>query len=537
MNILGLNGYAGADHDPSAALLIDHDLVAAVEQERLTRVRHAPGQQPLDAAAQVLKIAHLTANDIDIVAHGWHPRRLGLGVREDAEAERIRNDFHAAGLPLRSDTRIVFVEHHIAHFWSAYPFIPAGVDRTVVDGLVLDGAGESTAGASFRGHSSELTRRWHLHFQASLGLAYEAATRLLGFSHGEEGKTMGLAAYGRPGCVVPAPPDHRFDGVLPDLDDREALRRHARAEVLRYRPLLPAGASFNDRADFAFGTQQMLEQTVLRYLAEIRDPAPVLILSGGVALNCTMNGRIAAWCRERGIALVVPPAANDAGVAIGAAVAVSEQPHLCRTPTDALLGPDQPAASAIDRLRTLDTRVRDSNPHDLAETLAGGAVVGWMTGRAEFGPRALGARSILAGTASTALRDLINVRKGRESWRPLAPSVLADDWSAYFSGTPSPHMLIAAEVQLTRRRALAGVAHVDNSARPQSVPADSSAYARLLEAVGQTSGTPALTCTSFNPAGQPIVHTIDQALHAAELMGLDALAGDGWYLPLTKEKR
>lgn len=539
MIILGLNGYAGADHDPAAALVIDDTLVAAVEEERITRVRHAPGRQPLRAAAEVLAVAGVTASEIDVVAHGWRPDVLGLATGQQQETQRIRSEFERAGLALRRKTRVEFVEHHVAHFWSALPFIPDGVNRAAVDGLVIDGAGESTSGALFQLRDGQLDRSWHLTHGSSLGLAYEAVTRLLGFGRGEEGKTMGLAAYGRIGlCPLPPPPDERFHGALPALKQRGDLDAHARAEFLRYRPSLPAGASFNERADFALGAQQMLELRVLEYLEELADLAPVVVLSGGVALNCTMNGRVARWCQERGSTLVIPPSANDSGVAVGAAVAASEEPSRCRSPVGALLGPERRVGTTVDELRGAGATVEVGTTVAVAELLAGGAVVGWLAGRAEFGPRALGARCLLASPDSTAIRDLVNVKKGRESWRPLAPSVLDVSWADCFSGTPSPYMLVVSDVRLQRRRQLAGVTHADNSTRPQFVPSDGSPYAGLLAAVGESAGgVAALTCTSFNVGGQPIVHTSEHALEAARQMGLAALAGDGWIIRLNGSGR
>ncbi|MEV0289161.1 carbamoyltransferase C-terminal domain-containing protein [Kribbella sp. NPDC050820] len=533
MITLGVNGWSGADHDAAAALVIDGSLVAAVEEERIVRARHAPGRRPLGAVAEVLAIAGITAADIDVVANGWWPDALGLPTGNEAEREAIRAGLATAGLELRPEARIEFVEHHVAHFWSSIPFIPDDLSRASIDGLVLDGAGESTSGALFRLQDGDLRRVWHLSYRSSLGLAYEVATRLLGFGPGEEGKTMGLAAYGRAGLrTLEPPPDVRFDGPLPTLGSRSELSGHLRAELGRGYRLLNRDASFNERADFAQAAQQMLEHRVLSYLDEIADPAGVLVLSGGTALNCTMNGEVARRCADLGITLVVPPAANDAGVAIGAAVAVSARQAECRNRLGAQLGPELLPGAIVDELHGNGAIVSAADPPTLAKRLQAGQLIGWVAGRAEFGPRALGSRAVLADPGPAAIRDLVNVKKGRESWRPLAPSVTSDGWSECFEGVPSPYMLVAARVRADRRRQLAGVTHVDNSVRPQVVPDDGTAYAELLASVGVQTGLPCVTCTSYNPAGQPIVHTVQDAHDAAIQMGLDAMAGDGWVVSL-----
>lgn len=535
--VLGLNGFAGADHDPAAALVMDDVLVSAVEEERLSRVRHAPGSQPMAAARAVLDIAGLTTRDVDVVAHGWHPAALGTGNSVASEVQRIRAAFAAAGLALRPDCSIEFVEHHVAHFYSGIPFVPEGLPTAVIDGLVLDGAGESTAGARFRLDRTGLAKVWNLGVKGSLGLTYEAATLALGFGRGQEGKTMGLASYGRPAArtSVGAPPDDRFPGDIPVLGDRGELRTHHRSLILQFRSLVPRGASFNHRADLALGVQSMLEERVLALLEEIREPAPVLILAGGVALNCTMNGRLTAWCRANGVTLVVPPAANDAGVAAGAAVACSGAPAACRSRVGAALGRGFTPAEIVDRLRPLGAEVRDGDPDRLAVRLLEGAFCGWFEGRAELGPRALGRRSVLTRPDDAITRDRLNVTKGREAWRPLAPSIRAEDFAAAFDGSPSAYMLVASQVRAATGGRLDGVTHVDNSARPQSVDRDREpVYADLLDRVGAATGIGCVTCTSFNVAGEPIVGTPEDAWNAGRRMGLDLLAGDGWQIDLRR---
>lgn len=531
MITLGLNGFAGADHDASAALVIDDRVVAVVEEERLNRRRHSPGDQPLLAAAEVLSIAGVGAADIDAVCHGWRPEALGLGLSEQSEADTIRAALAKAGAALRPGTPVTFLEHHLAHFWSGVAFAPPQA-RGAIDGLILDGAGESTAGALFRLRDGQLSHEWNVGLSGSLGLLYETATAALGFSTGEEGKTMGLASYGRQETMdkVPAPPDDRFAGPIPALADRNEIRRQYRVLLRQMRDLVPAGASFNQRADLALGVQQAVEAQIMAFLSEITSPAPVLVMAGGVALNCMINATVAHWCASHGGALVIPPPAGDGGIAIGAAISVAADPAAC-TAESPFLGRDFTPALIADQLGALGVQVSPMSPAELAAALVErGQLCGWFEGRCEVGPRALGKRSILSRADSARVRDRLNVIKGRESWRPLAPSVLAAEFEASFLGTPSPHMLINAAARPSAMKPLGGVIHVDNTARPQVVTGAmaSGPYGQLLSAIGELTGHAAITCTSFNPGGQPIVYSPQDALAAARQMGLDLLAGDGW---------
>lgn len=532
MIALGLNGFAGADHDASAALVIGTRVIAAVEEERLNRRRHSPGDQPLLAVPEVLSIAGVDPRDIDIVVHGWQPAALGLGLTEREVSEHVRTALAGAGVPLPPRTPVVFVDHHLAHFWSGVAFIPPGVPRSAIDGLVVDGAGESTSGALFRLRDGQLEKAWNLGIVGSLGLLYEAATAAIGFRRGEEGKTMGLASYGRRETmdVVPAPPDDRFSGPIPRLDDRDEIRRHLRECQIRMRSIRPAAASFNERADLALGVQHAVEAQIMSFLAEIPGPSPALVMAGGVALNCAINATVAQWCADHGSTLTIPPPANDGGIAIGAAVAVSADPAAC-VADSAFLGRGYQPGEIVSRLSALGAVTRDVSPAEVAGYLVDQDLLcGWFEGRAEVGPRALGKRSVLARADSSRARDRANVIKGRENWRPLAPSLLGSEFTASFSGVPSPYMLINCSASAAAMRPLAGVIHVDNTSRPQVVDGilDGGPYAALLKEIGNRTGHSVVTCTSFNPAGQPIVYTPEDAYQAAVQMGLDVLAGDGW---------
>jgi carbamoyltransferase len=535
---LGLNGFAGADHDAAAALVVDGRLVAAVEEERLNRRRHAPGDRPVMAVPEVLRIAAVAPADIDIVCHGWRPGALGRGLTERSESETIRTALAAAGVTLRDSTPVVFTDHHLAHFWSGVPFLAPGAAASSVDGLIVDGAGESTSGALFRLRSGQVEKVWNLGIGGSLGLLYEATTVAIGFRPGDEGKTMGLASYGRPQTMdqIPAPVDDRFTGPLPALADGNAVRRHHRALLVAMKSAARGGTSFNRRADLSLGVQAVLESRIMAFLRELTEPAPTLIMAGGVALNCSVNATVAEWCRQRGVALVIPPPANDGGIAIGAAVSVSPDPAACRADS-AFLGRGYETAEIIGRLTALGAVPRELSAGDLADGLVERDLIcGWFEGRSEVGPRALGKRAIVSRTDSVRLRDRLNVIKGRESWRPLAPSVLPDEFHSSFTGVPSPHMLINCTATEAAMKPLAGVIHVDGTVRPQVVdgPMAAGPYADLLTEMQKRTGHAAVTCTSFNVGGQPIVYSPDDAYEAAVAMGLDLLAGDGWCVDVPR---
>jgi carbamoyltransferase len=524
MNILGLNGYFNADHDAGAAIVMDGVVVAAVEQERLARRKRAVGLPPGQAVGEVLALAGISARDVDVIAYPWNPVPLGLDA--EAEAAVIRGSLCSADTPLRPDVPVRYVDHHTAHAWCGLAYLPPERRADVVV-LTLDGSGESTAGAGFRFRNGVLTREWHLSLESSLGIFYEAATAAIGFGWGEEGKTMGLSSYGRPEPIerLPTFPDDRFTGDLPALGaDYESLVVKATAEIS---PLVE-GATFMQLADVAAGAQAVLEHRIRSLIADYQPPPPEYVLAGGTALNCVANGKLAAELAAADVGLTVPPPANDSGIAIGAAVAIASELTVPRGSAGAFLGRQFSTAEIAHELPGAVECTTDSLAALLFEQ---DAAIGWFDGPAEIGPRALGGRCVIARPDSVRVRDRINVSKGRETWRPLAPSVTIAEFNRSFRGEPSPYMLKAATVLPAARPRLAGITHADGSARPQVVPAGT-AYAGLLAAVGRASGTEAVICTSFNVAGEPIVYRPREALRSARAMNLDAIAGDGWMLPL-----
>jgi len=535
--IMGVNGFPGVGHDAAAALVVDGQVVAAVEEERLLRAKRAFGHPPLKAIDEVLRIAGLHVTDVEIVTYPWLPSAMGV-AQTDVEAV-LRGWFAAGHASSHSSPEIRFVEHHLAHAWSGLAFVPGGIRSQRVGVLVLDGSGESTGGACYI-YDGEPILKWRLAQSSSLGIYFEAVSYYLGFPWGEEGKTMGLASYGRDlSLPVPALPDDRTDAPLPVRGAQEVSPRHVHESyrmhfIDAFRSLHGDHLSFNRRADIALAAQRVVGRRIERYVTELLDGIDVLVLTGGIALNCTINAEVAALCGSKGVRLVIPPPASDTGVALGSALAGCPDPGSVTPLPDPFLGRSFEPASLVRELQDPGASVSKISTEELASALLDGSMIcGWFEGRAEIGPRALGKRSIIARPDSAKVRDRINLVKGRESWRPLAPSVTPAEFDRSFAGsTPSPHMLIAATVSPGAAGRLQGVIHVDDTSRPQVVK-EPGPYRDLLTMIGALSGTEAVICTSFNQAGEPMVYTPADAIQSARAMGLDLLAGDGWCIRLT----
>lgn len=526
--IVGVNGQDGSGHDACATLVVDGRVVASVEEERISRIKRGRGCSPCGAIAEVLAIGGLTLADVDAVAYPWDPRLAGSG---DEEARHMV----AGWLPGIARDSIHFVPHHKAHAFSGIPFIPEVSEQSSARVLVLDGSGESGGGEAFNWDGGTLSGLFALSTSSSLGIYYEALTRYLGFSWGEEGKVMGLSSYGRDRGLEAPPPEVELlasrDGCSPLTGT--AYENMVRTVAESFHKAFGDLVTFNDRADAAYACQEAVAQKVFSLAEAALGSADTLVYVGGVALNCAINGRLAQKLKERGVRLLVPPAANDSGTALGAAIALAVQMGDAVAPASAYLGRSIDAQHAEKALGASGVHVKAATSDQLAEALVENDwVVGWLDGGAEIGPRSLGARSIIARPDSVRVRDRVNFTKGREAWRPLAPSISSDAFHDNMIGVPSAYMLHACRVRDAAQERLAGVTHVDGTSRPQTVDAGS-AYWELLEAVGKASGSPSVLCTSFNRAGEPMVYSVDEAFTAARAMGLDALAGGGWIASLA----
>lgn len=518
--VLGINAVF---HDPAAALVVDGSTVAAAEEERFTRRKHgkpcvpfSTWEVPEQAAAWCLAAAGLSPADVDAVAYSYEPRLLEPVEDLTADAwEPLRTlfaaragSFLASALPGLDPARVIHVPHHVAHAASAH--LAAPFDDSSV--LVLDGRGETGSHLAGRARSGELEVLAAQSLPHSLGLLYEEATEHLGFRRSsDEYKVMALAAYGDRRryaaefrrLVMPTGDGGFHVGAVP-WDELVPRRR--------------AGGTLDAaHADLAAALQCRLEEVLLdlaRWLHG-RTGDRVLTMAGGVALNCVANARLAdegpfdhVW---------VQPAAGDAGTALGAALAVAHSlGDRCLPMTTAALGREWREAELEELLQAAELRYE--RPGDLAdvtaEALADDAVVGWFEGRSEYGPRALGHRSLLVDPRRPENLQRMNAVKGREEFRPVAPIVLADRAPAIFEGVfPSPYMLFVHRVRDEWRDRVPSVVHVDGTARVQTVdPATEPLLADVLRRFEARTGVPVLVNTSFNTAGRPMVDDPREAL-------------------------
>jgi carbamoyltransferase len=571
MRILGISAYY---HDSAAALVVDGRIVAAAQEERFSRTKH-DARFPEHALRYCLAAAGLGLGDLDRVVFYDKPflkfERLletyvafapkGFGQFVNAMPVWIKEKLFQKtelGRHLREFVpdfdytgRLLFSEHHLSHAASA--FYPSPFESALI--LTMDGVGEWATTSVMKGEGNRITPLKEIHFPHSVGLLYSAFTYFTGFKvNSGEYKLMGLAPYGRPvyadlirDKLIDLHADGSFHLNMEYFNYCTGLTMtNRRFDRLFGRRPRPAEADITQSdMDIAASIQLVTEEIVLRLARHLRQEYGLahLCLAGGVALNCVANGRL---LRERIFdGLWIQPAAGDAGGAVGAALVGyhlhAERP---RTPVkrDAMrgsyLGPefaDTDIAARLDRVGARYQRLDENALLDAAaQALASEKVVGWFQGRMEFGPRALGGRSILGDPRSAKTQSVMNLKiKYRESFRPFAPSVLREDVGEYFElDVDSPYMLLVAPIAETRRKRLSAedrekfgiellnvpksdipaVTHVDYSARIQTVHADTNPrYHRLIGRFKQLTGYGVVVNTSFNVRGEPIVCTPEDA--------------------------
>jgi carbamoyltransferase len=540
--VLGLSG--GYGHDPAAALVHGSTIVAAAEEERFTRRKHAFGQIPVHAASYCLAAGGIGIEDVDCVAIAWqpeHPPPWPTKLHEDLLSHAF---FRGGRRP-----PVEIVSHPLAH--ATVAFRSSGFENAAV--LIVDGQGDGISTTLAHGTPDGVSLLERYGIEDSLGFFYWALTTHLGWEWGEEGKVMGLAPYGRNDGGPDAfslRPDGYSARVRPEPAEghwrrgratfeawRRFLEEHHgapastryRQDPLTQRPRRTIELSDRERDVAAWGQGQL--ERAMCHLARIvveRTGSPNLVLGGGTAYNCSVNGRLRA---EPGVAdLYVFPASGDAGTSVGAALAVAApagRPSANGRLDHAALGPgfDDEDVARLLRESNIPARRADDVCSETAALLAAGRVVGWFQGRMELGPRALGNRSILASPLRAETRDRVNAVKGREAWRPLAPSLLADAAADYLvDPRPAPFMLTATGVRKDQRDRIPAVVHVDGSCRPQTVDRDAgSRYAELLARVGEQTGVPVVLNTSFNIGDEPIVLSPRDAIRSFFASGLDAL--------------
>ncbi|HKP19178.1 MAG TPA: carbamoyltransferase C-terminal domain-containing protein [Gaiellaceae bacterium] len=559
--ILGLNAYHG---DAAAALVVDGELVAAAEEERFNRVKHCAGF-PAQAAAWCLADAGLAAADLDHVAigrdpkanlghkvlrtllHGTSPRYLKARLENAARVRDVRAELAAAlGADVRAELHQV--EHHQAHVASAF-FVSPFDDAAV---LSVDGFGDfaSTMLAEGRGSSFRVLER--VLFPHSLGIFYTAITQWLGFpKYGDEGKVMGLAPYGTPRFVEGMRRVVRTKGDLFELGLEYFLHDKEGVDMTWDEGTPAIGRLFSERLEETFGParepgaeltslhedvaaslQAVLEEAYLHLVRALweRTRIPRICLAGGVALNAVANGRIRPETPFEDV--FVQPAAGDSGIAVGAAYHVWNQ-ELGRprgfVMEHAYTGPaygDDECTAALAAAGLEGEPVEDGTLFsEVAERLAAGDVVGWFQGRMEFGPRALGNRSILADPRRPDMKDILNARiKHREPFRPFAPSILAEATGGWFEQEySSPYMVLVYKTRPEKRELVPAVNHVDDTGRLQTVTETANPrYYRLIAEFERVTGVPILLNTSFNE-NEPIVMTPAQAVETFRKTRMDLL--------------
>lgn len=541
--VLGINAVF---HDPAAALIVDGHLVAAAEEERFTRIKHgklavpfSTWELPEQAVRWCLAEAGLQPGDVDIITYSYDPSLLDPGgdtpgptepsTPEDVTAhdwEPLRTlyvrkapSFVESAFPGIDGSRLCYVRHHVAHAASAYlaaPFRDGAV-------LVLDGRGEVASHLAGRITDGELEVLRTQELPHSLGLMYEDLTVHLGFQRSsDEYKVMAMASYGKPVHL------ERFRRAVRTTGDGGF-----HVDPIPWDQLAPgrrAGEAWNaSHADLACSVQRRLEEVLLELAGWLHDQTGEanLSMAGGVALNCVANSRLAAdGPFER---IWVQPAAGDAGTALGGALyaagRLGERPPPLRT---AALGRDWSDAELESWL--LRAGIAFERPADLAaaaaDVLAANGIVAWFQGRSEYGPRALGHRSLFANPGHPDNLNRMNAIKGREQFRPVAPMVLAERAAEIFDGPlPSPYMLFTHLVRQTWRERIAAAVHVDGSARAQTVDAGTEPLVhRLLQAVDERTGVPVLINTSLNTAGRPMVDDPRDALECFGSAPVDVLA-------------
>ncbi|WP_437896079.1 carbamoyltransferase family protein [Sorangium sp. So ce124] len=527
-------------HDAAAVLLEDGNVVAGVEEERLTRIKHT-NKAPLSAIRACLDVAGIGPEDVDrwvfssaeesvdrAMLFRWHQNtKLKSPVPARAAIQGLFERHLGFELP---PDRLEFVHHHTGHAMSA--FGTAGFESSLV--VTWDGLGDGLSGTVWTGRGHELTKLTSYTEKASLGKLYVNAIRFLGYEIFDEYKVMGLAPYGDPARYR-----RLFDPLCTLKPDGEYDVHLERLMVL-FQVCQPRGRGeefAQEHKDLAASLQETLERIAFHILEHWRRETGErrVCLAGGVAHNCTLNGKIL----RSGLfdEVFVQPAAHDAGCALGAALTVHarhRQPDVFKRLGHVYWGADIGAGDAIGaELRRwgdwVDHVKLDRTAERAAELLARGKVIGWVQGRSEFGPRALGNRSIIADPRPASNKRIINeMVKKREDYRPFAPSVLEERIEDYFlvpgQQKRLPYMNFVVEVKEHARAALGAITHVDGSARIQTVSRDENRrYWELIKAFGDITGVYVLLNTSFNNNVEPIVDSVHDAIVSFLTTKLDHL--------------
>ena len=597
MKILGISAYY---HDAAACLIVDGEIIAAAQEERFTRIKH-DSKFPINAMHYCLTEGKISSKDVDHVVFYDKPflkferlletylafapkgfksfaESLPLWLKEKIFQKTVITNAlkDLWGKDVNWEEKLLFSEHHLSHAASA--FFPSPFARAAV--LTMDGVGEWTTTSLALGDGNKLSVIKEIHFPHSIGLLYSAMTYYTGFKvNSGEYKVMGLAPYGEP-KYVKLIKDHlidiKEDGTFAlDMSYFNyctglTMTNQKFDALFGGSPRKPESVLTQREMNLAASIQVVVEEVVLKLAKGVAKTTGEknLCLAGGVALNCVANGKL---LKEKVFEhLWIQPAAGDAGGALGAALGayhiMLNQPRKVNQGTDAMkgsyLGPEFSLQEVSEKLTNcgavFETLSGDEVIEKAARALANGKAVGWMNGRMEFGPRALGCRSIIADPRSPTMQKSLNLKvKHRESFRPFAPSVLREDVADWFEmDEDSPYMLLVADVTEGKRRKMTGdeqalfgidklnvprseipsVTHVDYSARVQTVhEATNPRYYALIKRFKEITGCPVIINTSFNVRGEPIVCTPEDAFRCFMGTDLDFLVVGNIFLSKTKQ--
>jgi len=564
MYTLGINAVF---HDSSACIIKNGILLAAAEEERFTHVKHGKRpipfstyELPYHAIDYCLKIAGINLKDVDHIAYSFDPYLLipedqknspsisipfkevdvvaesnnasnpwdNLFLSSIINAPRMLVDGYPHHLQNRfkdcttNDWEWHFVEHHISHAASAY--LPSPFTKAAV--MTLDGRGELATTTYNIGEGNNLIRLSEVKMPHSLGLLYERLTTYLGFLHSsDEYKVMALASYGKPEFIKD------FDEIIQLKENGQYSIENERFEERFGKSRTKDDPFTSHHFNIAHSLQHVLEEKVLEITGWLYKETKLenLCLAGGVALNCVLNARI----RDRGPFrnIWVQPASGDSGTALGAAMWIDSQQRKSTEKDDimthAYWGPEYSDAEIEKFLKWAKVPYTKMNDvaSETADILAEDKIIGWFQGRMEFGPRALGSRSILASPIHPEMQNRLNEVKDREDFRPVAPVVLEEDAAEWFSGAQeSPYMLFIYDVSKDKADQIPAVRHVDGTARIQTInEAQHPQYYDLLKAFKKKTGVPVLVNTSFNTLGKPIVCSPRDAIECFWTSPFDAL--------------
>lgn len=547
-------GIACFYHDSSAAIYRDGELIAAVAEERFTRKKHT-SDFPLSAISYCLEVAGIAAKDLDAIAFYEKPlSKMERVVFGCFDSWPLSSALFSKVLPVMLKQHlkvpkmvrkklgylgeVLFVDHHLAHAASAFLMSP--FDEAAI--LTMDGVGEWATTSKGVGKGKKITLTHELLFPHSLGLFYSALTYFTGFKvNGGEGKVMGLAPYGKPKYVdviksklINIKDDGSFALNMKYFSFNRGTKMLSGKFFREFgppnRPEAPRSEYYDD---WACSLQIVLEEAVIKLAQSLYEETklPRLCLAGGVALNSVANGLI--YEKTDFKELYIQPAAGDDGTSAGAAAYVAnvlyDQPRTYWM-EHPFLGPEYNESYIRDYLTRMGIKYtfldKDTLTRDAAQHLADGKIIGWYQGRMEFGPRALGNRSILADPRHAEMKDILNARvKHRESFRPFAPAILLERLTEYFElDHPSPHMLLVSKIKPDKVSVIPAVCHVDNTGRGQTVSRrENELFYDLISDFDKITGVPVVLNTSFNVRGEPIVNRPSEAFACFVHTDMDTL--------------